>query len=261
MRFLFLILYCVLVPSISFTQIEEKAGKDFGKFFEVGGDVLSSPKYFVSEDWIKLSTSIGVTGLALLVDENVKEFSQSNKTEFLNILFKIDDYYHSELMAASVIVLYSYALIDKNYELRNLSLRLAEATVYGSLINMGIKFIGGRSRPFYSENAYDFDPFKLNFEQTSFPSGHSTLAFAYSSVMAKEYQNFFWKFGWYTVAVLTAYARVYNNYHWFSDIIFGSAIGLFVGEYINNHLTNQKLKTDIEPVIPAPPFFTFKIPL
>jgi hypothetical protein len=43
------------------------------------------------------------TGLALLVDKDVKEFSQSNKTEFLNTVFKIDDYYHSELMAASIV--------------------------------------------------------------------------------------------------------------------------------------------------------------
>jgi membrane-associated phospholipid phosphatase len=78
--------------------------------------------------------------------------------------------------------------------------------------------------------------------------------------MAKEYQNFFWKFGWYSLAVLTAYARVYNNKHWFSDIIFGAAIGYFVAEFVNNHPTNQKLKL-AEPVVPPPPIFSFKIPL
>lgn len=260
MRFYLTILLVVLISLISFPQIEEGAEKDFGKFLEVGGDVFTSPKDFESDDWIKLSASIGISGLAMLVDEDVKEFSQSHKTEFFNTIFKIDDYYHSELMAVSIVAIYTYGLIDKNNRVRNLSLRLAEATVYGSLINMSIKFIGGRSRPFFTESAYDFNPFKMNFEQTSFPSGHSTLAFAYSSVMAKEYNNFFWKFGWYSLAAMTAYARVYNNKHWFSDIIFGSAIGLFVGEFVNNHKTNQSSAANNEPIVLPPPILNISIP-
>jgi membrane-associated phospholipid phosphatase len=79
--------------------------------------------------------------------------------------------------------------------------------------------------------------------------------------MAKEYQNFFWKFGWYSVAFLTAYARIYNNEHWLSDVIFGSAIGYFVGEFVNNHPTNQRTESVSEPTLPPPPFFSFKVPL
>lgn len=261
MKFSFVLFISVLISSFSFPQIEESAEKDFEKFFEVGGSLLTAPKDFESGDWIKLSASIGITGLALLVDDDVKQISQSIKTEFLNTVFKIDDYYHSEIMAACVVVFYSFALIYKNNEIRNLSLRLAEAAVYGSLINMSIKFLAGRSRPFYTETPFEFSPFKTNFEQTSFPSGHSTLAFAYSTVMAKEYQNFFWKFGWYLLALLTAYAKVYNNEHWFSDIIFGTVIGYLVGEFVNNHPTNQETDLNEEPVLPPPPFFSFSIPL
>ncbi|MDT3695291.1 MAG: phosphatase PAP2 family protein [Ignavibacterium sp.] len=261
MRSHLVILLLVLISSVLYPQIEENAEKDFRKFFEVGGDVLTSPKYFKSDDWIKLSATIGITGLAMIIDEDIKEFSQSNKTEFLNHIFKIDDYYHIEFMVSSIAVFYLYALIDKNNEMRNLSLRLAEATAYSELINLSIKFISGRSRPYFSESAFKFDPLKLNFDQTSFPSGHSTLAFAYSSVIAKEYNNFLWKFGWYGLAIITAYARVYNNKHWISDIVLGSAIGLFVGEYVNNHKTNQRLNTSNDPVSPPPPIIILKIPL
>jgi membrane-associated phospholipid phosphatase len=261
MRFNLTILSVVLISSIIFSQIEESAEKDFEKFFEVGGDLFTAPKDFESEDWINLSTTIGLTGLAMLVDDDVKHFSQFNKTEFLTTVFKIDDYYHTEFMAASIVLLYGFGLIDENNEVRNLSLRLAEATVYSTIINIGVKFIGGRSRPFYTDSPFVFEPFKTNYEQTSFPSAHSTLAFAYSTVMAKEYQNFFWKFGWYSVAFLTAYARIYNNEHWLSDVIFGSAIGYFVGEFVNNHPTNQKTDSVSEPTLPPPPLFSFKVPL
>ncbi len=260
MRFNLVILLFVLISSALYPQIEDSAEKDFRKFFEVGGDVLASPKDFQSDDWIKLTASIGITGLAMIIDEDIKEFSQTNKTEFLNNIFKIDDYYHIEFMASSIAVLYLYALIDKNNEVRNLSLRLAEAAIYSEAINLSIKFASGRSRPYHAESAFDFNLFKTNFDQTSFPSGHSTLAFAYSSVIAKEYNNFFWKFGWYGLAVMTAYARVYNNKHWLSDIILGSAIGLFVGEFVNNHKTNQRLNTPNEFAAPAPPIINLKIP-
>lgn len=260
MRLNLTILFFILISSIAFPQIEESAEKDFGKFFEVGGDVLTAPKDFQSNDWIKLGSVIGITGLAMLIDEDVKEFSQSNKTDFLNTIYKIDNYYHIEFMAGSIAVLYAYSLIDKNNEARNLSLRLAEATAYSTLINLSLKFLAGRSRPFHSESAYDFNPFKTNNEQNSFASGHSTLAFAFSTVMAKEYENFFWKFGWYSLAVLTATARVYNNQHWLSDILFGSAIGLFVGEFVNNHKTNQKSLDINGPIIPPPPIISFSIP-
>jgi len=259
MKFLVVFLISVLLSGLTFSQIEESAQKDFENFFEVGGDLFTAPKDFESDDWIKLSASIGITGLAMLVDDDVKNFSQSTKTEFLNTVFEIDKYYHTEFMAASVVLMYGYALIDDNSEVRNLSLRLTEATVYSSIINLSIKVIAGRSRPYYAETPFEFDPFETSHEQTSFPSGHTTLAFAYSTVMAKEYQNFFWKFGWYSLAVLTGYARIYNNQHWFSDVIFGSAIGFFVGEFVNNHPTNQKTGLVGEPVLPPPPFFSYKI--
>lgn len=59
---------------------------------------------------------------------------------------------------------------------------------------------------------------------------------------------------------MTAYARVYNNKHWFSDIVLGSAIGLFVGEFVNNHKTNQRLNLPTEPVSPPQPILHLTIP-
>ncbi len=62
--------------------------------------------------------------------------------------------------------------------------------------------------------------------------------------MANEIDNFFWKIGWYSLAGLVGYARIYHNQHWFSDVLMGAAIGYFSGEFVNNHSSNEnELKT------------------
>jgi membrane-associated phospholipid phosphatase len=97
----------------------------------------------------------------------------------------------------------------------------------------------GRKRPNETENNLIFNPFSFDFNNTAFPSGHTTLAFAYSTVMANEIDNLVWKIFWYSAATLVGAARIYNNVHWFSDTVMGGAIGYFIGDFVNKHRTNQ----------------------
>jgi len=69
--------------------------------------------------------------------------------------------------------------------------------------------------------------------------------------MANEVDNVFWKIGWYSLAGLVGYARIYNNQHWFSDVLMGAAIGYFSGEFVNNHNTNENEQTQLN-IFPMP---------
>jgi membrane-associated phospholipid phosphatase len=62
----------------------------------------------------------------------------------------------------------------------------------------------------------------------SFPSGHTAEAFVSAEFLRQEYKG---KFPWitaggYACAVLTGYLRMYNNRHWFSDVMAGAGIGI-----------------------------------
>lgn len=62
---------------------------------------------------------------------------------------------------------------------------------------------------------------------TSFPSGHTTAAFANAEFMRMQYGK---KYPWlavagYAMAGTTGFLRMYNNKHWFSDVLAGAAIG------------------------------------
>lgn len=66
----------------------------------------------------------------------------------------------------------------------------------------------------------------------SFPSGHTTVAFAGAELLRREY----WKVspwigvGGYAVATLTAFMRLYNNAHWLNDVIAGAGLGILCAE-------------------------------
>jgi hypothetical protein len=62
----------------------------------------------------------------------------------------------------------------------------------------------------------------------SFPSGHTANAFVAAEFMRQEYKD---KSPWfgvagYAVAVTTGYLRMYNNKHWFSDVVAGAGVGI-----------------------------------
>ncbi|MEO7800903.1 MAG: phosphatase PAP2 family protein [Ginsengibacter sp.] len=62
----------------------------------------------------------------------------------------------------------------------------------------------------------------------SFPSGHTAEAFASAEFLRQEYKNVSPWYGvaGYAAAVSTGYLRMYNNRHWFSDVMAGAGIGI-----------------------------------
>jgi membrane-associated phospholipid phosphatase len=62
----------------------------------------------------------------------------------------------------------------------------------------------------------------------SFPSGHTSTAFVAAELFNQEYGQ---KSAWYSVvgysiATATGALRIYNNRHWFSDVVAGAGIGI-----------------------------------
>ena len=96
-----------------------------------------------------------------------------------------------------------------------------------------LKTYGHRHRPNSGDSYNQWDGPALSFKNLSFPSGHSTAAFALATVVATEYRNkLFIAPIAYGMASLTALSRVHDNKHWASDIFLGSAIGFFTAKAI-----------------------------
>jgi membrane-associated phospholipid phosphatase len=108
-----------------------------------------------------------------------------------------------------------------------------EALLFSGATTLVLKSVIGRSRPYTNEGTHKFNWFQfVNNDNQSLPSGHTTVAFAVSSVLAARIQNVFATIGLYGLAALTAGARIYEDQHWLSDTFLGAAIGGFIGNAV-----------------------------
>ncbi len=139
------------------------------------------------------------------------------------------------------------------HTLEDVGLHTTEAIVLGSGVTIGLKGLLGRSRPFVT-NSTDPRDFKFgkgfgNSDRQSFPSGHTTAAFAAAASLTSEvhrvYPNLTWVAGgaMYGGATMVGLARMYHNKHWASDVALGAAVGTFSGlkvvRYSHNHPDNR----------------------
>lgn len=62
----------------------------------------------------------------------------------------------------------------------------------------------------------------------TFPSGHTSASFAMATVLFHEYRHISPWIGiaGFAAATATGYLRIYNNQHWFSDILAGAGVGI-----------------------------------
>lgn len=133
----------------------------------------------------------------------------------------------------------------------DIGLHTSEAVAGASITSQLIRGPLGRSRPERADydDPYDFHWFQgfTHFDYRSFPSIHSSSAFAAASVWVAETQYRAPRATWivaplaYSFALTPGLARMYLGEHWASDIFAGAFMGTFYGwrvvRYTHTHST------------------------
>ena len=111
---------------------------------------------------------------------------------------------------------------------RETGLLSAEALVNGVIVEAALKGITQRARPLDGvERSEFFDG------GNSFPSGHSTQAWAVATVIAHEYRGRrAVQIAAYGAATAVSVARFTGQKHYLSDVVAGSALGFAIGRYV-----------------------------
>lgn len=79
----------------------------------------------------------------------------------------------------------------------------------------------------------------------SFPSGHTTLAFATATSVALQYKKWYVVVPAYVWAASVGYSRMYLGKHYPSDVLAGAAIGIGAG-YFSHWLTKKIFKKQLK---------------
>jgi membrane-associated phospholipid phosphatase len=142
--------------------------------------------------------------------------------------------------------------LTKQDKLADLGWHGTEAVLFAQGITGVIKRIAGRARPFLSEgrdpNDFAFGRGFKSGDWTSFPSAHTSTAFAAAAAVSNETSRWWPKSTWvvgplmYAGATAVGLSRMYHSRHWGSDVVIGAAIGTFSGrklvQYAHGHPNN-----------------------
>jgi membrane-associated phospholipid phosphatase len=209
---------------------------------------IVSPAKWKARQWIEFGAITGAGILAYTQDEKIQTYFVGHQSETADNLSKYIFEPIGNGIGTSVIIggFYLGGRLARDKRLAGTSLTAAKAFIVSTVCTQVIKQLTHRHRPYQDEipdHAQWEGPF-ADIHYTSFPSGHSTAAFSLATVFALEYSHTVWvPVLAYTLAAGTAVSRLYDNDHWASDVVIGSAIGFVTGRFMwkQSRKGNQKV--------------------
>ncbi len=207
-----LIVLLILFQSLLFGQV--KVGSVYDARPEINSIQYKREKFKVKNVIIP-SAMIGY-GFIALNSAQLKSFNQKIQDR---IKKNVDSHIPIDNFTVAVPMVSVYALnlfnIKGEHDLKDRTFILAIAAAITAGTTFGLKAIINEQRPDGSAN-------------NSFPSAHTAFAFMGAEFLRQEYKNvsFWYGFSGYTFATATGLLRMYNNRHWFSDVVAGAGVGI-----------------------------------
>ena len=220
---------------------------DFPQFWHETGGFCTTIADWDSKDWLNVGL-VGVgTLFALQADLTVRKEVLSTNGKYFNAMEPGRMY--GEIYSPPIFfsVFAGYSLIANDMKARKIAFEIGQASLYAAAIVYVAKVAVGRSRPDVSDSSTSFSPFKIFSivdDYHSFPSGHTTVAFVLSTVLSRNIQPLWGKILAYVPAFYTAASRVYQNFHWTSDVFAGAFLGYFVAKWAVDLHENGGLKSN-----------------
>lgn len=235
-------------------------------FVLLGSDLkqgFTKPFHMTGRDWGKVAKFGLVIGALTFADKPIQRYAvevRGRSTGLQKVSRQITNL-GGQYEAITLGALGAYGWIAGNKKMQTTTLLASQAYVTSFLMSSAIKFIGGRQRPFFTDSTRVeanptfhgplYKPPKDSRGRntySSFPSGHTTLAFAAATVYALEYKDKPWVgIVSYSAASLIGLSRITENKHWFTDVATGAVLGYLCGKLVvNNYHRYAKIQNEKE---------------
>ena len=199
-------------------------------------NIWTSPAHIKPDDAKWLVPSVGIaTGLFVTDPDSSLGMASYHPTAWKEV-----SNYGLGAALGTTGAMYLWGHITNNDRARETGVLATEAMLSVLPMQFAIRGATGRLRPYQSSYQNDF------FEGgSSFPSNHSAVAWAFASVVAREYPNIYAQLGAYGLATAVSLARVEASQHFLSDVFVGGLLGYQVGRQIYKTRHNPQLDDDL----------------
>ena len=201
-------------------------------------------------DGIQLPMSTLLTGSAIISDNvfHIKSHEYNAADWDINDLPEIDRFFMQpyrkplHILGTGTVALalgspLLFAPLLPTNEWLTVGMMYAETLLFANGIKQWTKLLVYRARPYMYFEGYPQKKFENGDWNCSFPSGHTTFAFASATFTTMLFCNYFPDSNWkytvagisYGIAVLTGCLRIASGNHFFTDVITGAVIGTICG--------------------------------
>jgi membrane-associated phospholipid phosphatase len=204
-----------------------------GLFLDIK-DYYTAPLHWDLKDWAYFGGAAGLFAVARHYDGQVRtHFIKQGAPAIGGSTQDLHDFIPT---AAAVGGTWLYASFIDSGPGHHETWNMVEAGGLSVATSFVLKFATGRERPDQTD-----DPNRWRKGGSSFPSIHTTAAFAVGTVLAESgNDDYRWMrrfLGYGVIAGFTAFERVKHNAHWLSDDVAGAALGAATAHFV---LTRDK---------------------
>jgi membrane-associated phospholipid phosphatase len=195
------------------------------------GRYYTAPLRFSLSAWAAAGGMVAASCALMAVDKQVYDaVDATGRNSYNGDWWDVPTIYGDFAGAGGVAILtYGAGLIAGSGGVRTTGRVMLESLGSAGLAAFTMRYLAGRSRPFAGAGPWNFHPVGWMHDHQSFPSGHATAAFAFSTVLAERTGTAWSRILFYGVGTVAAAARVRNNQHWTSDVAMGALLGISAG--------------------------------
>lgn len=215
-------------------ELEDRNRYNLSQFGHETVRYFIQPTKWDGTDWLRLGVMAGGTFVAMQADNRIRDGLLHDKRYFYSVPIEGARMY-GELYSPVVFFVgfAAHSLIADDMNTRKIAYEIGQASLYTGAIVLTLKTIAGRARPHTNVGRAFYRPFTLfGDDYHSLPGGHTATAVVISTVLSRNIGPTWLKVLVYVPALITAYSRVYQDWHWTSDDLLGGAIGYFVTTWV-----------------------------
>jgi Membrane-associated phospholipid phosphatase len=143
---------------------------------------------------------------------------------------------------------YFWGTAGHHDQMRETGLIGFETLIDSAIVVEAVKLVADRARPLEGNGKGRFESSTGSRLNSGFPSGHAINTWALASVIAHQYPHpLIVPIVAYGLATVVVVSRVGARQHFPGDVVAGSAMGWFIGDYVYGHRHNREL--DQKPTI------------